>query len=108
VEEARQHSAVKLVRELTLTMLAAGMLGWLGCFYLAASADSRLDAHPEYSRPGPDRTTLIHTKYHDGYVEQEYADRIANSERLQLVFYGLMLVGGLGWAAYKKQESRQR
>jgi hypothetical protein len=70
--------------------------------------DRRLNAHPEYSQPTSERTFIIHTKYHEGYVEPSYAKTFERSETWNLGFWIMILVGGLGWSALKDQDKSKK
>jgi hypothetical protein len=98
---------MKLLRDLLLVVAAAGILGFLSCFVVGATADRRLNAHPEYSEPSAQRTVVIRTKYHDGFVEPSYAQRLDRSEKWYLYFWIMILVGSLGWFALKGSGSKK-
>ena len=107
MEKARQHPAVRLLREVFLLVGAVGIFGFLACFGIGSAGDFRLKDHPEYLQRSAQRPVLIHTKYADGYVEASYAERFQRSERLNLVFWGMILIGGLGWSALKKDGAKK-
>ena len=98
---------MKTVRELLLVIAAAGLLGFLGCFAIGTAADWRLEAHPEYRRTNAERTVLIRTKYHEGFVAPSYAERFNRSEDWTTYFWIVALLGSLGWFALKKDGSNE-
>lgn len=91
-----------------LIVAVAGILGWFSCFFVGARADWFLNVHPEYSQPASERSAMIRTKYHEGYVEPSYAIMFKRSETWNVGFWILILIGGLGWSVLKDQDRNKK
>ena len=97
---------MRSLREVLLIVAGAGGLGFLGCIVVGIAADRRLDAHPLYSQPNNERTVAIRTKYHEGFVEPDYAQRFDRSETWSLYFWIMGLIGSLGWFVLRQNGSK--
>jgi hypothetical protein len=89
---------------LSAVLLAVGLFGFFGCWFVAVAADWRLDAHPEYSKPSASRPAEIRTKFHTGYVERAYAERLTRTDRWSAAFWLIATPGALGIALVKAKK----